>query len=115
LGGGVGVTRKVKLDLNLRLAQQTCGTNRRHARNQGELALERRCHRRCHGLGIGARQVRGDPNGRNFDLRHAGDRQQNIGNDTQQDEANHQQRRRDRADHEGSRNVHPKTPGSAAI
>ena len=74
--------------------------------NLPELLLERRCHRRGHGLRIGARQLRRDLNGRVVDVRQRGDRQQRIGGQAAQQQANHQQRGRDRPLDERRGDVH---------
>src|SRR6202158_4449485 len=74
--------------------------------NLAELFLERCCHRRCHGLRIGARQLRGHRDRRIVHVRQRRHRQQRIGGKTDQQQPHHQQRGRDRTSDEGRGEVH---------
>ena len=58
--------------------------------------LQRLRHRRGHGLRTGAGQARGDLDGGKVDLRQRRDRQARIGDDADEQDADHQQRGRDR-------------------
>ena len=68
----------------------------RERRHLAELALERRGHRRGHRLGARAGELRRDHDGRVVDLRQRRDRQLAVADDAREQQADHQQRRRDR-------------------
>ncbi len=106
LGGAFDAAPEIELHLDLSHSQRACGTDRGYPGNEGQLAFERRGHRRRHGFGIGAGEVRADAYRRNVDLRHAGDRQREIGDEAQQSETDHHQGRRNRTNDEWRRDVH---------
>ena len=60
--------------------------------NHAELPFQRLRDRGGHGLGTGARQARGDLDGREIDLRQRRHREQGIGDEADEQDARHQQR-----------------------
>src|SRR6476659_975745 len=102
----IDLAAQFKLQGDLDIAE---GTRRRHlgeARDLAELQLERRCYRRCHGLRIGARQLRGHGKGGIVDVGKRRDRQQRIGDQACGQQPDHQQGGRDRPLDERCGNVH---------
>ena len=75
----VEAAAEVELHLDGSLPERARGAHRGYPRNQRQLPFERRCHRCNHGLRIRPRQLCRYLDGRDIDLRHAGDRQQKIG------------------------------------
>jgi hypothetical protein len=71
-----------------------------------QMALERAGDAVRHRVGTRAGQLREHDHGRNIDLRHRSDRQAEKGERPGQRDPNGQERRRDRSEDEGRRNVH---------
>ena len=72
----------------------------RDAGDLRELRLQRLGHRGGHGVGTGAGKLRRNLNGRKIDLRQRRDRQSRIGDDADEQNADHQQRGCDRMPNE---------------
>ena len=102
LCGAVKAAAEVELHLDGSPPEGARGAHRGYARNQRQLPFERRCHRCSHGLRVRPGQPRRYLDGRDIDLRHSGDRQQEIGNQAEQGEADDQERRRSRPYDKGS-------------
>ena len=96
LRGTLHVAAEIELHLDVGLTERAGGADRGDAGNLRQLTLERPRHRRRHGLGVGAGQARGYPDRGHVDLRHARDRQHEIGHQTDQGDADRQQRGGDR-------------------
>ena len=75
-------------------------------RDLAELAFERRRDERRDRVRVGAGQLRRDLDGREIDLRQRRDRQLPIAEDAGEQHRDRQQRRRDRPQDEGRRDVH---------
>ena len=118
---GLHVTRRaVDLAVEVELNRDV-GVAERRGRGDlgdaGDLAkapLQRRGHRRRHDRRIGARPARRDADGREFDGRHAGDRQEVIGHDTGQQQSDRQQRSANGPADERVGEVHGPTPPGPA-
>jgi hypothetical protein len=79
--GAVDVAGEVELDGNARGAERAARGQLGDPWDFAEPALERGRDRRRHGLGIGAGPAGGDADGREVHRRHAGDRQEAIRHD----------------------------------
>ncbi|MGY4459699.1 hypothetical protein ACVWYI_003659 [Bradyrhizobium sp. LB13.1] len=104
IGGAVDAAVEVELDRDRRGAQIARRGHLGDARDLGELPFERLGHRRGHGLRAAARQIGGDLDGREVHLRQWRDRQQGIGDETDEENAGHQQRGADGITDERCRN-----------
>ena len=94
--GDVDVAVERELQRDVRAAE---GARRGHLRQPGHLAelpLERRGHGRGHRLGARPGVERRDHDGRVVDLRQRRDRQLRVGDEAREQQADHQQRGRDR-------------------
>ncbi len=106
LRGGIDVAIESELQRDLADAE---GRGRRHGgerRDLPELALQRRGHQVGHGLGVGARQLRRDLDGREVDLRQRGDRQPPIAEPAAEHHGERQQRGGDGPLDEGGGDAH---------
>ena len=106
LGGRVDVALQSELHGDVRSALRIGRAHLLHARDGRELALERRGHRGSHRLGAGARQRRGDLDGR---VVHAGQRrhrQRAKTHDSEQKNREGRKRRHHRPFNENAREVH---------
>ena len=104
VGGAVDAAVEVELDGDRGGAQIARRGHLGDAGDLGELPLERLGHRRGHRLGAAARQIGRDLDGREVHLRQRRDRQQGIGDETDEENAGHQQRGADGITDERCRN-----------
>ena len=115
--GAVDVAVEIELHRDAGGAERTARGQLGDPRDLAEPALERRRDRRRHGLGVGARPAGGDADGREVHRRHAGDRQEAIRHDADEQQADGQQRGADRSADEGLgevRQAHAVTPPAVA-
>ncbi len=102
VGGRVDIALEIELNRYPGRAERTRRCHLRNAGNLRDLALERLGDRSGHRLRGGARQRRGDGYRRKIDLRQGRHGQVRIGDQADQEDGDHQQRRSDGAMDEGS-------------
>ncbi len=105
-GGALDAAGEVELHDDARIAERGDRGELGDAGDLAEPPLERRGHRRRHDAGVGARAVGGNADGGEFDARQAGDRQELVADDADQEEAEGQQGGPDRPADERPREVH---------
>ncbi len=102
----VDVALQIELQRDQRRADAAGRGHLGQARQRGELLLERRRHRRGHRVRAGARVVDRYRDRREIDFRQSGNRQKVISADAENQNAEHQQRRRDRPPDKRFGNAH---------
>ena len=115
--GAVDIAVEIELHRDAGGAERAARGQLGDPRDFAEPAFERRRDRRRHGLGVGARPAGGDADGREVHRRHAGDRQEAIRHDADEQQADGQQRGADRSADEGLgevRQAHAATPPAVA-
>ena len=103
IGGGVDVAVEIELHGDRGHAERARRGHLRDAGNLRDLPLERLRDRGGHRVRGSARQRRGDRDRRKVDLRQGRDRQLRVGDQADQQNGDHQQRRGDGAMDEGGR------------
>ena len=104
--GAVDAAVEIELDGDAGGAERARRGDLGDAGNFAEPALQRRRHRRRHHGRIGAGPARGNPDGRIFHRRHAGDRQEAVGHHAGEKQPDREQRGADRAKDEGFGEAH---------
>src|SRR6185437_3532321 len=104
IGGAIDAAVEVELDGDGRGSEITGRGHLGDAGDLGELSLQRLRYRGGHGFRAAARQGRGDLDGREVDLGQRRDGKQWIGNETDEQDAGHHQRRADGVTNEGCGN-----------
>ena len=99
-----------ELQRDLRRAQDARGGHVVHARDGGELLLQRRGHRGRHGVRAGARIEGGDEDGGQVHVRQVAHRQFHVRHDAEEQQAGHDQRGHDRPADEHLGKVHEAEP-----
>jgi hypothetical protein len=102
----VDIAAQLELKRDVGPADRARRGHLRHARDTGELALQRRGDGRGHRLGARPRQRGRHIDRGKFDLRERGHRQELKRDDAHQRRSNGEQRRGDRPSHKGRRQVH---------
>src|SRR5205823_6719862 len=97
---------QIELERDLRRAERVHRRHRLESRDHRELVLERRRDRCAHRLGTRARQLRGDEQRREVDVRQVAHRQRSIGNESEQRDRRHQQAGRNRTFDEPFGDIH---------
>ena len=114
-GRAVEAAVQVELERDLRRPERVDRGHRLEAGDHRELVLERRRDRRAHRFRARARQLRGDEQRREVDVRQIADRQRAIRDQTEQRDRRHQQAGRDRTFDEAFRDIHTSPSGNSAI
>src|SRR6185436_18767907 len=104
--GGADVPAQLELQRDIGAALRAGRVDRGDAGDGGELLFERQRHRRGQRFRARARQAGVDLDGGEVDRRQIADRQLLVRHQAEDDDAEHDQRRRDRALDEESGNVH---------
>ena len=102
VGGRVDVAIEIELHDDRRRAERARRGHFRDAGNLGDLALQRLGDRGGHRLRRGAGQIGAHRDRGEVDLRQRGHRQQGVGDEADEENRGHQQRRRHRSMYEGS-------------
>ena len=95
--GAVDVAIKVELHRDVGLARLRARRHQRNAGNGRKGALKRRGDRGRHRLGVGARQLRGNVDGREVHAGQRRDRQLHVSENAEDDKRHHQQCRHHRS------------------
>src|SRR5581483_575365 len=115
LRGGVDVAVELELEGHLSAAERARRVHRREPGDRRELPLERRRDRGRHRLGVRARKRSAHEERREVDIREVAHREAPVRDHAGDQDRDHDERGRDRAADERTREVHPGAPVAAGL